>query len=184
MQSPLPPEPDADDSCKRVQARENQLIAKALEVLEHRLKSRAGRVPISSSTDASKYAWLKLAQREREVFAVMLLDNKGKLIEYRELFQGTLNRSAVFPREVARIALLRNAASVILVHNHPSGDNTPSEADISVTQSIKTALETVDIKMLDHLVVGDKVLSFMEGNLIDTTTTFPVSAASPSVHSE
>ena len=96
----------------------------------------------------------KLAGLEREVFAVAFLDTRHRLIEYAELFQGTIDGAEVHPREVVRMALRCNAAAAILSHNHPSGDVTPSAADKAVTARLKQALALVDIRLLDHLIVG------------------------------
>ena len=89
-----------------------------------------------------------------EVFGTLLLDNRHKLIAFDELFQGTIDGAAVYPREVIKHAITHNAAAVILVHNHPSGDPEPSEADKRLTRRLKEALGLVDIRVLDHVVVG------------------------------
>lgn len=100
------------------------------------------------------YLRLKLATRKQEVFAVMFLDARFRVIECREMFTGTINGASVFPREVVRAALETNAVAVILGHNHPSGDPTPSSSDVEMTQRLKSALELVDVHTLDHIVVG------------------------------
>jgi len=98
-----------------------------------------------------------------EVFGTLLLDNRHKLIAFDELFRGTLDGAAVYPREVIKHAIQQDAAAVILVHNHPSGDPEPSEADRRLTQRLKEALGLVDIRVLDHVVVGyDGYTSFAE----------------------
>ena len=91
---------------------------------------------------------------EREVFAILFLDNQHRVIKFEELFQGTLDAASVYPREVVKAALAYNAAAVILVHNHPSGLPEPSRADRLLTDRLKAALNTVEIRVLDHLVVG------------------------------
>ena len=96
----------------------------------------------------------KLAGLEREVFAAVFLDTRHRLIEYVELFQGTIDGAEVHPREVVRQALRCNAAAVIVAHNHPSGTTDPSAADRAVTARLKQALALVDVRMLDHIVVG------------------------------
>lgn len=102
------------------------------------------------------YVYLQtlLQQLEHEVFAVLWLDQQHRLIEYQELFQGTLNQAQVYPREVVKHALKHNAAAVILVHNHPSGNPLPSQSDKAITQQIKQALQLIDVRLLDHVVVG------------------------------
>ncbi len=117
--------------------------------------------------DATKtYLSCKLKHHEREVFAVMFLDNQHRLIAFEELFFGTIDSASVYPREVLKAALKVNAAALIFAHNHPSGDATPSQADKQITQRLKEALALVDIRVLDHIVVGDSAISFAERGLL------------------
>jgi len=110
---------------------------------------------------------LHLAKREREVFAVMFLDNRHRLLAYEELFFGTIDGASVHPREVVKAALAHNAAAVILSHNHPSGVAEPSQADQRITQRLKDALGLVDVRVLDHLIVGEgEPVSFAERGLL------------------
>jgi len=102
-----------------------------------------------------RYLISKLRDRRREVFACLFLDNQHRVIRYQELFQGTLDAAAVYPREVVREALSHHAAAIILAHNHPSGVAEPSAADRAITERLQQALGLVDIRVLDHLVVGD-----------------------------
>ncbi|EKP0313397.1 MULTISPECIES: RadC family protein [Aeromonas] len=95
-----------------------------------------------------------LQSREHEVFAVLFLDNQHRIMAYEELFRGTLSSASVYPREVVKRALAINAAALMLVHNHPSGHPEPSRADIEITHRLQSALELVDIRLLDHLVVA------------------------------
>ena len=95
-----------------------------------------------------------LQYHEYEVFALLLLDSKHRVIGFRELFRGTLDGASVYPREVVKIALEHNAAAVIMVHNHPSGDPEPSQADRTLTTILKNALNMVGTRILDHVVVG------------------------------
>ena len=97
-----------------------------------------------------------LQYHEYEVFALLLLDTKHRVIGFRELFRGTLDGASVYPREVVKIALEHNAAAVILVHNHPSGDPEPSQADRTLTTTLKNALNLVGTRILDHVVVGNE----------------------------
>ena len=108
-----------------------------------------------------------LQTRDREVFAALFLDNQHRILAYEELFLGTLSAATVYPRDVVKRALHHNAAALMLVHNHPSGYPEPSRADIEITQRLQNALELVDIRTLDHLVVGTEgVVSLAErGNL-------------------
>jgi len=100
------------------------------------------------------YLAVQMRDHHREVFAVMLLDTRHRLIELLELFFGTINSASIHPREVAKVALQKNAAAVIVAHNHPSGSAEPSRADILITKRLKAALEILDIKLLDHFVIG------------------------------
>ncbi len=111
---------------------------------------------------------LQLAGRQHEVFMALWLDAQNRLIAAEELFRGSLTQTSVYPREVVKSALRHNAASVILAHNHPSGVCEPSQADQTLTSSLKTALALVDIKLLDHFIVagGMEPLSFAERGLL------------------
>ena len=102
------------------------------------------------------YLQTLLQYHEYEVFALLLLDTKHRVIGFRELFRGTLDGASVYPREVVKIALEHNAAAVILVHNHPSGDPEPSQADRTLTTTLKNALNLVGTRILDHVVVGNE----------------------------
>lgn len=113
-----------------------------------------------------RYLQTKLIHKEHEVFAVMFLNNRHQMIEYKEMFQGTIDSAAVYPREVAKAALQQNAAAVILAHNHPSGISEPSQADIRLTGKLKEALGLFDIRVLDHIVVGNGCTSFADEGLL------------------
>ncbi|HHQ4563312.1 TPA: RadC family protein [Aeromonas veronii] len=108
-----------------------------------------------------------LQSREHEVFAMLFLDNQHRVLAYEELFHGTLSSASVYPREVVKRALALNAAALMLVHNHPSGHPEPSRADIEITQRLQSALALVDIRTLDHLVVGGEgIVSLAERGLL------------------
>lgn len=122
---------------------------------------------LSSPTIARDFAQLKLHGLEHEVFAVFLLDVQRRILDYVELFRGSFDGCVVYPREVVKLALSKNAAAVILVHNHPSGSTKPSQADRRITEQLRSALALVDVTVLDHLIVGTgEVLSFAEEDLI------------------
>lgn len=145
---------------------DNTIIQVALDILEKRISYNT-ESPVLTSPQASKdYCKLKLAEKESEVFAVIFLDTQHKVIAYEELFQGTINGASVHPREVVRKTLKHNAAALILVHNHPSGIAEPSSADKAITIRLQDALGLIDVKTLDHLVVGSEVVSFAERGLI------------------
>lgn len=113
------------------------------------------------------YLSAQLRHRRREVFCCLYLDTQHRVIAFEELFEGTLNAASVYPREVVQAALKKNAAAVILAHNHPSGVSEPSQADIWITERLAKALELVDIKVLDHMIVGEgEALSFAEQGLL------------------
>ncbi len=111
---------------------------------------------IASPDEMGKIARLKLGGRKQEVFAVFFLDNRHRLIEYREMFTGSISGASVYPREVVRAVLETNAAAVILAHNHPSGVCKPSRADIAITKRLEDALRLIDARVLDHFVVSPK----------------------------
>ena len=110
---------------------------------------------------------LNLGTREFETFCCLFLDTRRRLIEFVELFRGTINGASVHPREVVKEALRRNAAAVILVHPHPSGVAEPSRADELITRRLKDSLSLIDVRVLDHLIVaGDEIVSFAEQGLL------------------
>lgn len=144
---------------------DEETIAKALTIIKHRL--RVTDMQVGSPRDCKDYLTLKLANLPHEVFACMWLDSQNRLIEYSELFRGTLTQTSVYPREVVKEALRLNAGGVILAHNHPSGMPEPSRADESITQDLKKALAMVDVKVLDHIIVGGAdTMSFAERGLL------------------
>jgi DNA repair protein RadC len=109
---------------------------------------------LTSPEKVMDYLAIQMRDNHREVFAIMLLDTRRRLIELLELFFGTISSASVHPREVANAALEKNASSVIVAHNHPSGSAEPSRADILITKRLKSALEIIDVKLLDHFVIG------------------------------
>lgn len=122
---------------------------------------------LSSPSAVRDYLRLKLNALPREVFIVLLLDAQNRVMASEELFAGTLTQTAVYPREVVKLALQHNAAAVIFAHNHPSGVAEPSRVDELLTKALKEALALVDVKVLDHFVVaGNSVLSFAERGMI------------------
>ncbi len=114
-------------------------------------------VPITSSDTAKAAIQDKLNDHQCEVFACLFLDSKHRVLAWVEMFRGSINSATVHPREVVKEALRLNAAAIILAHNHPSGDSTPSREDISLTNKLQEILKVVDVKVLDHLIVGDEV---------------------------
>ena len=122
---------------------------------------------LTSPAAVRDYLRLTLAGREHEVFVAVFLDAQNRVIVVEELFRGTLTQTSVYPREVLKRALYHNAAALIFAHNHPSGVAEPSRADESLTQSLKQALALVDVRVLDHFIVGNGcALSFTERGLL------------------
>lgn len=118
-------------------------------------------VVFGGSEDVRRYLCQRLGAASREVFAVLMLDSQHRLIEYRELFQGTLDAAVVHPREVLRAVIDVNAAAVIFAHNHPSGIAEPSRADLALTERLKSVLALVDVRVLDHIVVARRIVVSM-----------------------
>ena len=145
------------DSYRREQ--EERLIDQALTVLRQRFDRG---VALQSPCDAKEYVQLWLGPREQEVFACLFLDGRHRIIACEALFYGTVDTSAVYPREVVRRALEHNASALICAHNHPSGCAEPSRADEMITRRLQEALGLVDVRLLDHLVVGETVTSLAE----------------------
>lgn len=144
------------------------LLQAALELAQRQLYECLQREgDLTSSRLTRQYVKARMRGYSREVFLCLYLDNQHRLIAQEELFQGTLDGSMVHPREVLKRCLHHNAGAIIFVHNHPSGVAEPSQADIGITRRLKSALDLVDIRTLDHLVVGDgEVVSLAERGLI------------------
>lgn len=137
------------------QAKFVQLQA-VLEMSRRHLESTMIRGEAFNDCNLTKnYLKHRLRAYPHEVFACLFLDNQHRMIVFEELFRGTIDGASVYPREVVKQALQHNAAAVILAHNHPSGIAEPSQADIHITHRLKSALELVDIRVLDHIIVGD-----------------------------
>ena len=150
---------------KSAQSTDDAIIASALRIIESRM--RIATVSMSSPQAVKDHLRLNLATLEHEVFGVLWLDSQNRLIEYQELFRGTVNQTSVYPREVVKSALSCNASACILTHNHPSGFAEPSRADELITATLKTALALIDCKVLDHMIVGGTgVMSFAERGLL------------------
>jgi DNA repair protein RadC len=143
-------------------------MAAVIELARRSLVQELAHRPVFDAPAKVKdYLRLQLSARGHEVFAVMFLDAQARLIKLEEMFRGTLTQTSVYPREVLKRALDLQAASVILAHNHPSGVAEPSRADEFLTQTLKSALALVDVRVLDHFVVGQsQVVSFAERGLL------------------
>ncbi|MBL5945857.1 DNA repair protein RadC [Enterobacter asburiae] len=140
---------------------DQQTIREALTLLACQLREPG--VAFTSSSSVRDWLRLQLATLDREAFTVLWLDNQHRLIAHDTLFIGTINSITVHPREVVKSGLKNNAAAAVLAHNHPSGEAEPSQADRLITERLKQALDLVDIRLLDHLVVGGMdIVSFSE----------------------
>jgi DNA repair protein RadC len=153
-----------DDQGRYIPASAERILAAARDAIGIMYQRGAS---FTSTEVVKEYLGTKLVGFESEVFAVIFLDTQHKLIEYVEMFQGTIDGAAVYPREVAKAALRLNAAAVIFAHNHPSGNPEPSSADISITKRLKDALALLDVRTLDHIVIGGEIaVSFAERGLL------------------
>jgi DNA repair protein RadC len=134
-------------------AQENRVIDEALQILDRRLFSRGPE--LTTPGLVAEYLKLLLVQQEHEVFAVVFLDAKHRVLQFEVLFHGSIDSASIYPRQVVKRALAHNAAAVILSHNHPSGCPEPSLADRVLTARLKEALGLVDVRVLDHFIVGE-----------------------------
>lgn len=149
------------------QAREDRAIYRALKILESRARTES--YAITGTTTTRDYLRLALGDEDKEVFAVVFLDSGNRVITIEKMFFGTLSQTTVYPREVARRALLHNAASVILAHNHPGGSAEPSQADRRLTNRLSEVLALVDVRVLDHFIItAAAVASFYECGWLGT----------------
>ena len=140
------------------------IVEQALSILSCQVREANA---LASPDAARDFVRLQLGDRPHEIFAVLFLDVQNRVIEFKEMFRGTLTQTSVYPREVVIEALACQAAAVILAHNHPSGTTTPSRADEALTSTLKQALALVDVRVLDHFVVTrSAVLSFAEKGLL------------------
>ncbi|BBR57369.1 MULTISPECIES: RadC family protein [Enterobacteriaceae] len=157
-QSLIPPAPALPLTAQRT-------VKRALTLLDRHLRETG--VAFTSTQAARDWLKLKMAGLEREEFMVLYLNQQNQLIAHEILFAGSISSTEVHPREVVKRALYFNAAVVILAHNHPSGDTTPSQADKTITQRLVQALQLIDIRVPDHLIVGGRqIYSFAEHGLL------------------
>ncbi|QYK01751.1 RadC family protein [Shewanella psychrotolerans] len=141
----------------------------AIEISKRISKENLQRGKILTDPDLTRdYLMRQLTDRAYEVFAILLLDSQHRVIQFVELFRGTIDSASVYPREVVSLVLEKKAAAVIVCHNHPSGVAEPSHADRRITERLKYALATIDVSLLDHMVIGDReIVSFAERGWID-----------------
>ena len=148
-------------------AKRAELLA-VMEMARRALAQPMKAAPVFDAPERVKqYIALHLGGRAQEVFAVLFLDSQHRLLALEEMFHGTLTQTSVYPREVVKRALAHNAGAVVLAHNHPSGVAEPSRADEFLTQTLKSALQLVDVRVLDHVIVGQgQVVSMAERGLL------------------
>ena len=145
---------------------DDTIIQRALTILEKRITYNTEAPALTSPQVSKDYVKLQIATYEHEVFAAIFLDNQHKVITFEELSHGTIDGASVYPREVVKACLNHNASAVIFAHNHPSGNPEPSTADKTITKRLTDALGLIDVRVIDHLVVGEDVVSFAERGLI------------------
>lgn len=142
----------------------DRLIESAKHCILQRFNQDA--ITIRSPQDTEDYLQTMIADLDHEVFGFIFLDNRHRVIACRKLFRGTIDGTSVYPRECLKLALELSAAAAICFHNHPSGISEPSQADERITRRLKSAFELVDIRLLDHLVVGETVTSMASRGLL------------------
>jgi len=141
-----------------------QVLSAARRLLAHRIRRGA---PLTSPRQVREFLAFKLGDLDHEVFAVILVDSRHRVIEYVELFRGTVDGASVHPREVVKIALEKGAAACVLIHNHPSGVQDASQSDELITRRLRDARALIDVRVLDHpIVAGAAVASFAEQGLL------------------
>ncbi|TVQ85908.1 MAG: DNA repair protein RadC [Chromatiaceae bacterium] len=157
--------PFADGRFEELALSEKEIVEKAIRCLEQRYL--VSRKMLSSPREVEDFLRLHLTGLKYEVFACLFLDNRHRVITYQELFRGTIDGASVHPREVVREAMRFNAAAVIFAHNHPSGVAEPSQSDLRITARLKDALELVEVRVLDHFIIGEGIAtSFAERGLL------------------
>jgi len=135
-------------------------LQSAIEIMRRQLAEPLKRESVFSRVDDTRqYLIAMLKDQPRELFGLLMLDSQHQLLFFREMFQGTINAAAVYPRELVKQVLADNAAAIILVHNHPSGVAEPSQADIHLTRDVKAAMALIDVAVLDHFIVGGTQVS-------------------------
>lgn len=149
-----------------IPAPEKRIFKEANKICNQRLKHKKGALITTAEVAKDVISW-KIRHHQVEVFACQFLNSRHQCVGFEEICSGTINQNFVYPREVVKAAFRHHAAAVILAHNHPSGDPTPSDNDIELTRTLTNILKPLQIRVLDHLVVGTDVVSMSELGLID-----------------
>lgn len=143
---------------------EDEILQFAQQLIARKFKRGS---KLNSPNDVQNYFMHKLSTLEHEVFCVLFMDNQHHVLAFEEMFRGTVNAANVYPREIVKQALLLNAAAIIIVHNHPSGEPEPSQSDRAITKQVKDAMALIDVRVLDHFIIGgDRCVSFAERGLL------------------
>ena len=161
----VPADNNAPCTEKRLTKGQERIVKQALNILQSTLQKNA--VPLISAEAVRHYLKLQLANKLNEIFVCLYLDNRHRLIAYREVFFGTIDGAAVYPRVIAQQVLQYNAAAVIFAHNHPSGVAEPSESDKQITHRLIDALNLIEVRVLDHwIIAGQDTVSFSERGIL------------------
>lgn len=142
---------------------DQEIVSRALDILARKHRKRR---LLSNPKDTRDFLILSLAELKNEIFGCIFLDNRHRVLALEHLFNGTIDGASVHPRVVVQRSLELNSAAVIFFHNHPSGIAEPSQADLHLTRRLKEALGLVDVRVLDHIVVGEGIVSFAERGLL------------------
>jgi DNA repair protein RadC len=154
-----------NDFLQDLTAVDNWVVHRAIEILNEQVIKRGPK--LCNPQDVKDYLHLQLFREKREVFAVVFMDTQQRVIAYEPLFFGTIHETSVYPRAIVQRAMFLNAASMILAHNHPSGNTQPSDADKQLTNRLKSLLDSIDVRVLDHFIIGEEgTFSFAENGLL------------------
>jgi DNA repair protein RadC len=166
--APHDPDPPAALFIRSGSAFEEAPDAIVIDSARHRIRTRftTHAPPLLDNADLHDFLLTQIGARDNEVFALMLLDVQHRLIEYVELFHGSVDGASIYPREVVKWVLTTRAFAVMVAHNHPSGDPKPSQADRLVTRRLRDALALIEVKLLDHFIVGTSVTSMRDNGLL------------------
>lgn len=146
------------------EAETNTILSQARTLIS--LNFRTGVQPLDQPERTADFLRMHLATRDYEVFGLLHLSTRHRLLAVEELFRGTIDGASVYPREVVKSVLAHRSAAVIIFHNHPAGSPEPSQADECLTKRLQAALATIDVRILDHLVIGEQIFSFSQHGMI------------------
>lgn len=160
------PIPSWEDFISDLTAVDEWIVKRAVQIVNEKVIKRGP--ALKSPQDVKTYLQLHLTDQLQEMFAVVFMDCQHRVISYETLFYGTIHQTSVYPRRIVQRAMALNAGAVILAHNHPSGVTSPSEADKSLTKHLQSILSHIDVRVLDHFIVGEGVpYSFAENGILN-----------------